>query len=395
MEMKEVREIQGEEVLAEPALRCRGEVELRMYCSFLYCAYRYFLPVQLVMAALCAGELAALRGGGPYGTVMMAIFGVVLVYFIAMPCISYGRFMRVSRGNRQIDVDFGEKIVWRLGSIAQEIDYADVRRIAFARRVCAIVFGKNRAIPIPANGFAPGDRAALREFLQSKCPKARVTGCRWTAQELSDSTAAREPAAQPAAPTDGGDSAGEPGELSGASELSTSEAEPEFVCRYTISRKLYVEIRYRIGRRQRGLLAVGLALSAFETAWLISEGVFAASSPTLAVLCLIACMAPALLVAMAPLFQYERVRRNHAGRMQSQIAFGERIWFGEGRIKSEFEYGEVVRLFFAKRFCALTLKNRLAIIVSMDGFVRGDGVSFQNFIKAKCPGAKVCRRNGR
>ena len=107
MEMKEVREIQGEEGLAEPALRCRGAVELRMYCSFLYRAYRYFLPVQLVMAALCAGELAALRGGGPYDTVMMAIFGVALVYFIAMPCISYGRFMRVSRGTRQIDVDFG------------------------------------------------------------------------------------------------------------------------------------------------------------------------------------------------------------------------------------------------------------------------------------------------
>lgn len=65
MEMKEVRETQGKEGLAEPALRCRGAVELRMYCSFLYRAYRYFLPVQLVMAALCAGSLPLCAAAGP------------------------------------------------------------------------------------------------------------------------------------------------------------------------------------------------------------------------------------------------------------------------------------------------------------------------------------------
>ncbi len=166
-----------------------------MYCSFLYRAYRYFLPVQLVMAALCAGELAALRGGGPYDTVMMAIFGVALGVF-HRDAVHFVRAIHARFAGKPADRrSFWRKDRLALGSIAQEIDYADVRRIAFARQVCAIVFGKNRAIPIPANGFAPGDRAALREFLQSKCPKVRVTGCRWTAQELSDSTAAREPAA--------------------------------------------------------------------------------------------------------------------------------------------------------------------------------------------------------
>ena len=76
-------------------------------------------------------------------------------------------------------------------------------------------------------------------------------------------------------------------------------------------------------------------------------------------------------------------RLNNGTIEKTQVLFNDNIVMNEGKVHLEFEYSQILKITQSKNLVFLELGNKTGILVSKDGFIKGDLNSFLDFINSK------------
>lgn len=100
---------------------------------------------------------------------------------------------------------------------------------------------------------------------------------------------------------------------------------------------------------------------------------------------------PAILRARTVRRTCETQRLMNGGRDAERFTeFGERIrLLGSNKSETFFDYAQVTRIFDTKRLLVLRVGKHLGVVVGKDGFTTGTFGEFIDFLRAKCPGARI------
>lgn len=83
-------------------------------------------------------------------------------------------------------------------------------------------------------------------------------------------------------------------------------------------------------------------------------------------------------------------RKLNGGKDPEQIVrFGDEITSEFGNVRNAFQYSQIEKTIRMKHSYALMVDDRMGILITEDGFAKGDMESFRAFLRKKCPNVEI------
>lgn len=89
----------------------------------------------------------------------------------------------------------------------------------------------------------------------------------------------------------------------------------------------------------------------------------------------------------------KHAKKFHNGQLpESRILFGDSVHLEEATMTMDLEYSKIKRIYLLKHSYVLQCGKALSLIAAKGRFVEGNEAAFLDFLKEKCPDAKIVGR---